>query len=172
MVRFDSHTINRISMFGLIALITCLLQTVIAPNIRLWSVAPSFAILVTVLVGMHAGYQTGAVFGAILGFLCDATTSYLVGSMSLLLMFSGLLAGFLAVRTLWKSLPAAALTLFAIYLGRTIISALEAVFIRFHPSAMIGPCVVYLKEFCITLLFLAPFYFLVHLAMQKLEEVE
>lgn len=172
MVRIDSHTINRFSMYGLIALVAFLLQTTVAGSLRLWSVAPSFAVAATILVGMHAGCQTGAVFGAALGFMCDCTSSFLVGGLAMLLMLVGLLAGILTERTLWRSLPAAFVLLSATYLGRILYALIASGAIRMDPGRMVDSIIIYGKECLVTAPWLALFYPVIGFFMRKLEEVE
>ena len=162
MVRIDSHTINRFSMYGLIALVAFLLQTTVAGSLRLWSVAPSFAVAATILVGMHAGCQTGAVFGAALGFMCDCTSSFLVGGLAMLL----------TERTLWRSLPAAFVLLSATYLGRILYALIASGAIRMDPGRMVDSIIIYGKECLVTAPWLALFYPVIGFFMRKLEEVE
>ena len=91
--RIETKAICAYAVFGLLIL---LLQTTFARLIAIGAIAPMLLIPAAACVGMQEGERVGAVFGLVLGFLCDATVGALMCYYALLLLAVGYFAGKMA----------------------------------------------------------------------------
>ncbi len=88
--RFELKTILAYAVYGLLIFI---LQTCLMRPIAIGGIAPMLVIPATICAAMFEDYRFGAVFGLILGFICDATVGTVMCYYALLLLFVGYVAG-------------------------------------------------------------------------------
>ncbi len=69
----------RIRFIVLIALVNFILQTALAPYLRIWGIAPNTALILTVVIAMLGGMNRGLAFGLTAGLLQDLFFSKALG---------------------------------------------------------------------------------------------
>jgi rod shape-determining protein MreD len=82
-----------IGRLGAMLIITILLQTTLAPHIRVLGASPDFALLAVVSVGLLRGSEIGALFGFVLGVAISIGVFAPLGLSSLVLVVVGYFSG-------------------------------------------------------------------------------
>jgi len=82
-----------VARLAALALVAVLLQTTLAPNIRILGANPDFALIVVVAVALLRGAEAGAVFGFVVGFLVSIILFEPAGIGAFTLVVIGFLAG-------------------------------------------------------------------------------
>lgn len=108
---------------GALLLAALLLQTTVAPNIRILGTSPDFALIIVVSVALLRGCQTGAVFGFLTGTLVGIALLEPLGMTALVFVIVGYFAGRYA-ETADLSAPVAPLV--AVFVATLVASGLVA----------------------------------------------
>lgn len=86
-------TAGELARLGAALLVALLLQTTVAPNIRILGADPDFALIVVVCVALLKGPETGAVFGFLTGMLVAIALMEPFGLSAFVFVLVGFLAG-------------------------------------------------------------------------------
>ena len=84
---------GELARLGALLFAALLLQTTVAPNIRILGASPDFALIVVVSVALRRGAQVGAVFGFLTGVLVGVALLEPLGMSALVLVVVGYFAG-------------------------------------------------------------------------------
>ena len=156
------RTINFISAYGLLVLLAFLFQTTLAFRIRILGVQPSALIALTVAAAMFLDFPKSGLVGGILGFLCDALAGGVPGLYTVTLLLLGLGAGWVSSHYLRRNFLS---TLFLYTLSYAMLMALFAfgiVIIFDSTSAALYVIKKLFFEAVYSLIFLPPFFFIIH----------
>jgi rod shape-determining protein MreD len=82
-----------VGRLAVVLLIAILLQTALAPHLRLLGAYPDFALIVVVCVALVKGSETGAVFGFLTGFISAVALMEPFGLSAFVFVLIGYLAG-------------------------------------------------------------------------------
>jgi len=82
-----------IARLGVILLVALLLQTTVAPNVRVMGANPDFALIIVVCVALLKGSETGAIFGFLTGTLVSVALMEPFGLSAFVFVLVGFLAG-------------------------------------------------------------------------------
>jgi rod shape-determining protein MreD len=82
-----------IARLGVILLVALLLQTTLAPNVRVMGANPDFALIIVVCVALLKGSETGAIFGFLTGTLVSVALMEPFGLSAFVFVLVGFLAG-------------------------------------------------------------------------------
>jgi len=84
---------GELARLGALLFAALLLQTTVAPNIRILGASPDFALIIVVSVALLRGCQTGAVFGFLTGTLVGVALLEPLGMTALVFVIVGYFAG-------------------------------------------------------------------------------
>ena len=84
---------GELARLGALLLAALLLQTTVAPNLRILGASPDFALIIVVSVALLRGAQVGAVFGFLTGVLVGLALLEPLGMSALVLVVVGYFAG-------------------------------------------------------------------------------
>ena len=98
---------------GAALLVAALLQTTVAPNIRILGANPDFALIVVACIGLLRGCEVGALFGFVAGGLVSLVLFEPLGVSSFVFVIVGYLAGRYAETADLAGVAAPVLTVFA-----------------------------------------------------------
>jgi rod shape-determining protein MreD len=84
---------GELARLGALLVAALLLQTTVAPNIRILGASPDFALIIVVCVGLLRGCQVGAVFGFLTGVLVGVALLEPLGMSALVFVIVGYFAG-------------------------------------------------------------------------------
>ncbi len=84
---------GELARLGALLFAALLLQTTVAPNIRVLGASPDFALIIVVCVALLRGAQTGAVFGFLTGALVGVALLEPLGLSALVFVVAGYFAG-------------------------------------------------------------------------------
>ena len=84
---------GELARLGALLLVALLLQTTVAPNIRVLGASPDFALIIVVCVALLRGAETGAVFGFLTGTLVGVALLEPLGLSALAFVVAGYFAG-------------------------------------------------------------------------------
>ncbi len=84
---------GELARLGVLLLAALLLQTLVAPNIRILGASPDFALIIVVAVAMLRGCQVGAAFGFLTGVLVGVALLEPLGMSALVFVVVGYFAG-------------------------------------------------------------------------------
>jgi rod shape-determining protein MreD len=84
---------GELARLGALLVAALLLQTTVAPNIRILGASPDFALIIVVSVALLRGAQVGAVFGFLTGVLVGLALLEPLGMSALVLVVVGYFAG-------------------------------------------------------------------------------
>ena len=84
---------GELARLGALLFTALLLQTTVAPNIRILGASPDFALIIVVSVALLRGSQVGAVFGFLTGVLVGLALLEPLGMTALVLVVVGYFAG-------------------------------------------------------------------------------
>lgn len=84
---------GELARLGVLLLAALLLQTTVAPNIRILGTSPDFALIIVVSVALLRGCLTGAVFGFLTGALVGVALLEPLGMSALVFVVVGYFAG-------------------------------------------------------------------------------
>jgi rod shape-determining protein MreD len=82
-----------LARLGVTLLVALLLQTTVAPNIRVLGANPDFALIIVVCVGLLRGSETGAIFGFLTGAVVAVALMEPLGLSAFVFVLVGFLAG-------------------------------------------------------------------------------
>ncbi len=170
--RLDSKKINQIAFYILMAIAATVLQTVFAPALGFGAGAPSFGLVTVVCVGMYAGYDIGAYYGAALGFIIDVTAGRYVGANAIYFMIVGLVVGLLTNKVVWRNLFSA----FMLFAGASALKAFYLVMwyglISFRPEILLPELRVWVLRMLATAVYLPLFYLAVRFFCRRVDDLE
>ncbi len=112
-MQLERSTINLITIYGAVLLLSAILQTTVLSGIVVFGVVPTLYMAATISIAMYEGVGAGALFGLVLGYLVDATAGMNVGLSALTFMVVGMIAGLAAERYMLRNFIAA-LVLYAL----------------------------------------------------------
>jgi rod shape-determining protein MreD len=84
---------GELARLGVALLVALLLQTTVAPNMRLLGANPDFALIIVVCVALLKGAETGAIFGFLTGTLVAVALMEPFGLSAFVFVLVGFLAG-------------------------------------------------------------------------------
>jgi rod shape-determining protein MreD len=116
-MRIERSRVNLFAAYGLLLLLSALLQTTVLAPIRLFGFTPTLYIAATICVAMFEGEWTGAIFGLVLGYCVDATTASLPGLTALTLLAVGYTAGISARYFMLRRMLSAYVLYFFVHAG-------------------------------------------------------
>jgi len=116
-MRIERSRVNLFAAYGLLLLLSALLQTTVLAPIRLLGFTPTLYIAATICVAMFEGEWTGAIFGLVLGYCVDATTAALPGLTALTLLAVGYAAGISARYFMLRRMLSAFVLYFFVHAG-------------------------------------------------------
>jgi rod shape-determining protein MreD len=114
---------GELARLGALLFAALLLQTTVAPNIRILGASPDFALIIVVSVALLRGCQTGAIFGFLTGTLVGVALLEPLGMTALVFVIVGYFAGRYA-ETADLSAPVAPLV--AVFVATLLASVLVA----------------------------------------------
>ena len=162
--RFALKTICAYAIFGLAVFI---LQTCFARGIAIGGIAPVFVIPATICAAMFENERFGAVFGLVLGFLCDVTVGGIMGYYALLLLFVGYFAGKVAQGVSGAGLIPLYIVSFGTYIACVLLLLLYDIIIQGSMAGFGTSIGIYFCEFLYSAPFAAAVYFLCGLVHRR-----
>lgn len=158
-------TPQEIARLAAVLLVAVLLQTTVAPNIRILGANPDFALIAVVCVGLLRGSETGAVFGFLTGALVAVALMEPLGLAAFVFVLVGFFAGRYAETADLPAGVAPLLSVFAATLFANVLFALAQTLLeRQVPLGfLLGRVLV--PSLVLNTLLAAPVYLVVRLAL-------
>ncbi len=123
-----------------------------------------------ICAGMYEDRRFGAVFGLILGFLCDVTVGSLMGYYALLLLFVGFVAGKVAQGVSGVGIIPLYVVSLGTYIAKVVLLLLYDMIIQGSMAGFGSSIGIYFWEFLYSVPFAAGIYFLCGFVHDKFSE--
>ncbi|MPM51171.1 hypothetical protein SDC9_97918 [bioreactor metagenome] len=172
-MRIERSRVNLFAAYGLLLLLSALLQTTVLAPIRLFSMTPTLYIAATICVAMFEGEWTGALFGLVLGYCVDATAAALPGLTALTLLAVGYAVGISARCYMLRRMLSAFVLYFFVHAGLIVMLLLLKGLVAADLTGFLTAALYRAGAALFSSLYIPPFYFIarwLHLSFGGTEE--
>ena len=134
------------------------LQALVFPYITVLRPTPLLLPLATVGTAVFEGRMRGGIFGVFAGIFCDLSFAQPVASMTVVLMLSGLVVGFLSETIIARGLPAYLVCGVLVLAVTSFVQMFSLLFFRGIPAPILLPTAGF--EILVSMIFAIPLYFI------------
>ena len=159
-MRIEHSKVNIFAAYGLLLLISALLQTTMLAKITILGFTPTLYIAATVCVAMFEGEWTGAAFGLVLGYFVDATVGMHTGLTALSLLVAGIMVAVIARKFMLRRILSALVLYGIVHLTFFALILFFRVFVIADMAGFVGYSAARFMTVLLSAVYIPPYYFI------------